>query len=138
MMPPLKFVLRLFLIALVPMGLVLPALAFGPIGLGGDRAATSATSLAARQESVVTVTMRDGAFSPATVRAAPGQTIKWVNADDRDYQLASSSKELKSFKSGTIKRNGSWSYKVPSDLSAGAYAYACKLRPRAKGTIQIQ
>ncbi len=133
MMPPLKFVLRLFLLALVPMGLVLPALAFGPGASSSDR-----VDLSARQETAVTVTMRDGTFNPATVDVAPGGRIKWVNADDRDYQLASSSKGLKAFKSGTIKRNGSWTYRVPSDASAGTYAYNCKLRPRAKGTIRVK
>lgn len=135
MMPPLKFVLRLFLIALVPMALVLPALAFAPDGQRGDR-----VNLAARQDSAatVTVTMREGAFNPSTVSVKAGARIKWVNADDRDYSLASSNKVLATFKSGTIKRNGSWTFTVPSDLAAGNYAYACKLRPRAKGTIRVE
>ena len=130
--------LRLFLFALLPIALALPALAF-------VSRAPSRTPLARQQPRAdVTVTIEEGRFSPNPVSVRAGQTVRWVNRDDRDYSLAPDDEggeggeaKLKGFASGTIKAGSSWTYRVPADASAGSYAYACRFRPRAKGTVRV-
>ena len=132
MMPAPRFMLRLFLFALLPIALALPALAF-------VSREPSRTPLVRQQPSAdVTVTIEEGRFSPDPVSVRAGQTVRWVNRDDRDYSLAPSGEaKLKGFASGTIKAGSSWTYRVPGEASAGSYAYACRFRPRAKGTVRV-
>ena len=141
MMLPLQFVIRLFLAALLPLGVVLPALAISssssgraaPLAASPERSAMSQD----QSKADATVEMAAGGFKPATVSVKPGQTVRFVNKDDRDYSLTTSDKKLKNFASGTVAPKNEWTYRVPGDTAAGSYAYNCKLRPRAKGTIKV-
>ena len=128
-----SFMVRFCLAALLPLAIALPALAFG---VGRRPAARPAVPLVAQPASAadVTVTIRDAGFRPDPAEARRGQTVRWVNRDDRDYSLQG---RLPGMRSGTLKPGGSWTYRVPADAPAGGHPYACKLRPRAKGTLKV-
>lgn len=144
MMVPVQFVIRLFLAALLPLGVVLPALALGSTQSRPEPAriqsgfSLSMTAIAQNQPKAdAIVTLREGGFSPATVSAKPGQLVRFINNDERDYSLVTNDENLSSFSSGIIKPRKSWDFRVPSGTAAGNYAYTCKFRPRAKGTLRI-
>lgn len=142
MMLPMQFMARMFLAAMLPLLAVLPALAFGFPGTTPPRPAPLVQEQdQERKRADVTITIRNGSFSPSTASIKPGQAIRWINRDDRDYSILSSDKpndrKLPGLRSGIIKPGKSWTFKVPEDTRSGNYPYACKLRPRAKGTLRV-
>ena len=140
MMPPAQFMARMFLAALLPLLVALPALAFGLVKASSPAPTPLAAADDDEERDVVTITIRNGRFNPSTATVKPGQTVKWVNNDDRDYSLAATGKKdslLKGLSSGTLKPGKSWTFKIPDDQPSGTYPYACKLRPRAKGTLRV-
>ena len=80
------------------------------------------------------VALRNNGPVPAVVTIQPGQTIRWINSDNRDYSLVSGGEKLGDFRSGTLKPGGSWTYTFPD---AGTFDYGCALRPRASGTVKV-
>lgn len=144
MMLPMQFMARMFLAAMLPLLAVLPALAFGLPGSSAEppHLARLAQDEREPKKADVTITIRNGSFNPSTASIKPGQTVRWVNRDDRDYSILASDRpnerKLPGLRSGIIKPGKSWTFKVPEDAQSGNYRYACKLRPRAKGILRVE
>lgn len=81
------------------------------------------------QKSGATVTVKNLAFSPETVRVKVGETVTWVNADDRDHTVNGPG-----MKSGNIKPGKSWS---TSFSKPGSFSYGCQYHPRMRGTVVV-
>lgn len=77
------------------------------------------------------VVIRKMKYSPAAVSIKVGQTVTWINDDDRDHTVNGG----KAFNSGTIGAGESYTHKF---TKAGTYAYGCKLHPRMKGTVEVK
>ena len=93
-------------------------------------ALSTCAALAAGKE--VTVSIKGGKFAPAAVTVKPGDTVTWVNGDDRDHTVTAADG---SFNSGNIEKGGSYSFTFKR---AGRYPYSCGLHPRMKGTVIVQ
>jgi plastocyanin len=79
----------------------------------------------------VVVHIKMFAFTPATVRVKPGETIEFIN-DDGDAHTVTSSKKL--FDSGGLDTHDTWFHAFKD---AGTFAYICSLHPYMKGVIIV-
>jgi plastocyanin len=84
---------------------------------------------AGQKANEATVTIRNLAFLPDTVRVKPGDTVTWLNADDRDHTVIGPG-----MKSGNIKPGKTWSKAFDK---AGSYPYGCSYHPRMRGTVVV-
>lgn len=80
----------------------------------------------------VQVTISSGRITPATVTIAPGDTVVWVNADDRDHSIAA---DDGAFVSPKIKSGQSFEHRFARE---GTYNYGCSLHPRERGRIVVK
>ena len=71
-----------------------------------------------------TVSIKGGKFAPATVTIKAGETVVWVNGDDRDHTVRGADG---SFDSDNIEKGGRYSFTFKR---AGRYPYSCGLHPR--------
>jgi plastocyanin len=123
---------RMFLCSMLPLAVVLPAVA---LGINPQRMVPlQATST---RPADVTIVVRDYRFEPTAAVVKPGQIVRWINRHDRDYDLLAR-EDLPGFASGTLKPGRSWTYRVPDELAPGVYEYGCRLRPRVKGTLRVE
>jgi plastocyanin len=79
-----------------------------------------------------TVTIQGLKFKPEKIEIAPGDTVVWVNKDDRDHTVVA---DDGSFESGRI-RNGK-SYEKKFD-KPGKYNYGDDLHPRMRGVVVVK
>ena len=84
-----------------------------------------------------TVSMIDDSFQPATITITVGDTVTWVNNEDRPHTATA---EDGSFDSGTLELNGQFSHTF---TSAGTFAYFCEFHGAAggvgmSGTVIVQ
>jgi plastocyanin len=84
---------------------------------------------AGQKPAEATVTMKNLAFLPDTIRVKVGDTVTWVNADDRDHTVSGSG-----LKSGNIKPGRTWS---TTFSKPGNYPYGCQYHPRMRGTVVV-
>ena len=77
------------------------------------------------------VSIKNMAFSPATVNVKAGGTVTWTNNDDRDHSVVASDN---SFKSGNISAGATYERKF---TRAGKFAYTCGYHPRMRGTVVV-
>lgn len=80
----------------------------------------------------ITVSISDMAFAPAAQTVNIGDTVTWVNDDDRDHSVVAADG---SFKSGNIKPGARYAYTFKK---AGKFAYGCSYHPRMKGSITVK
>ena len=92
------------------------------LGAAGAQAATTRT-----------VSASNNAFSPATVSAAEGDTIKWVNDDFVQHTTTSTIAAPVGW-SGSLFPGTPFSKTVPG---AGTYAYHCDLHPGMNGKVRV-
>jgi len=78
------------------------------------------------------VTIKDMKFDPETLEIAPGDTVVWINQDDRDHTVAAKDG---SFKSDNLNRGESFSHVFKK---AGNFGYSCSYHPRMKGTVVVR
>jgi plastocyanin len=71
------------------------------------------------------------AFNPSTITVSANTTITWTNKDAIGHTVTSDSGQ---FDSGTIGANGTYSYTF---MSAGTYAYHCKVHPTMKASVIV-
>lgn len=71
-------------------------------------------------------------FSPAELLVHPGDRIVWVNKDPFPHTATAINK---SFDSGSIAANASWSYTA---TKKGEIEYSCTFHPTMKGKIEVQ
>lgn len=94
---------------------------------------TSASGGAAPSGGVVEVKMQNIAFSPATVQAKVGQTIKWTNEDAVDHNVIGSGAQ--SFRSpSAFGQGGTFSVKL---TKPGTIKFICSLHPATMGNGKI-
>ncbi len=81
----------------------------------------------------VSVTMQNIAFSPITIHAKVGQTVKWSNQDQVAHNVSYvSGPQFTS--SSTFNAGGTYSLKL---VKAGTIQYRCTIHPGMNGTIVV-
>ena len=80
----------------------------------------------------VAVSMKNIQFSPTSVTAKVGQTIKWTNDDSVDHNVTA--KSGATFTSSTFGQGKTYSYKA---TKAGTISYVCTIHPGMVGTIIV-
>ncbi len=79
---------------------------------------------------------------PQDIHVAPGDTVRWLNADEAAHTVASHDK--RTLPSGAAERLFYSSLMAPGDLFAhrfaepGTYGYACSIHPWATGTVIVE
>jgi plastocyanin len=96
---------------------------------GGGRAGGAAANLTG-QDTVV-VTIRDFAFSPASITIRPGATVVWVN----EGQVGHTATAAGAFDTGMIQPGGRASYTF---RQAGDHAYLCTPHPFMTGRVVVR
>jgi plastocyanin len=71
-------------------------------------------------------------FSPSELIVHPGDRIVWVNKDPFPHTATAANK---SFDSGSIAADASWSHTVAKQ---GVIEYSCAFHPTMKGKIKVQ
>lgn len=77
------------------------------------------------------VDIADLKYKPAKVKIKKGDTVVWVNSDDRDHTVIA---EDESFDSGKIGVGEKFEHKFEE---AGKFEYGCKYHPRMKGVVEV-
>lgn len=80
----------------------------------------------------VAVTMKNIAFSPATVMVKVGQKITWTNEDSVPHNVTSQSGEK--IASPTFNQGGAFSF---TPTKAGTISYVCTIHPGMTGKIVV-
>ncbi len=79
-----------------------------------------------------TVSIQNLAFNPSTLTVTAGTTVTWINNDNVDHNVMSSTG---AFSSGTLANGQSYTYTFNTP---GTYDYSCTIHPSMKGTIIVQ
>lgn len=79
------------------------------------------------------VEIADLKYKPAKLKVKPGDTVVWVNADNRDHTVVSRDKP-KTFDSGKIAAGEEFDFTFEKP---GKFEYGCEYHPRMKGTIEV-
>lgn len=79
----------------------------------------------------VTITMRQQAFEPATLRVAAGTRITWTNADDMPHSVTAADSR---FDSGPIPPGKSFQWTAQG---SGEIAYRCIFHPSMTATVTV-
>jgi plastocyanin len=111
-------------------------LALGACSSGSSAAplaasAAAPSSAASAQAGAVAATIKDFAFSPATIEAKVGQTITWTNQDSTAHTVTL---DDKSVDSGNVEANAMFSQAF---TQAGTFTYHCAIHQQMKGTITV-
>jgi plastocyanin len=93
---------------------------------------TPAAAAPAAGAGTVAVSMKNIQFSPKSVTAKVGQTIKWTNGDSVDHNVTATSGET--FKSKNFAQGATYAYKLDK---AGTIKYVCTIHPGMDGTIIV-
>jgi plastocyanin len=78
-----------------------------------------------------TVVIDQMAYVPANLQIQVGDTVTWINRDDRDHTVVASDG---SFNSDNLKPGGSYSFRF---TRPGRFAYSCAYHPRMKGSVTV-
>jgi len=106
---------------LAAIGLVFAAAVVAPL-------AAAPTTRAAEQSVAVT----DGAFGPATLTIAVGDTVTWTNTDDSPHTVTA---EGGAFDSGNLDEGLSFSFTF---TEPGTYTYVCNYHDEMRATIVVE
>ncbi len=79
------------------------------------------------------VTIKDFAFSPATITVSVGTIVTWTNEDPATHKVISDSGS--EMDSPDIPTGQTYSHTFNA---AGTYAYHCGIHPSMKGTVIVQ
>lgn len=77
------------------------------------------------------VAIKDVKFTPRELKVKKGDTVVWINSDERDHTVTA---DDKSFKSGNLGDGGTFRHKFDKP---GKYKYHCEYHPRMKATIVV-
>ncbi|MFS4092140.1 cupredoxin family copper-binding protein [Streptomyces sp. AF1A] len=88
---------------------------------------------AARPVSGHTVSIKNFAFSPATLKVTAGTTVTWTNADT-DAHTVTSTGSGGPLHSPALATHGTYSYTF---TRPGRYAYLCTIHPFMTGTVEV-
>jgi plastocyanin len=74
-------------------------------------------------------------YTPVKIKIKKGETVVWVNSDDRDHTVVSKAKEKDGvFDSGKIAAGDKFEHKFDKP---GKYEYGCNYHPRMKGVVEV-
>ena len=119
-------------------------------GCGSDKSSSSSSSSgSAKKEkttasggggggSTVAVSLKNIAFSPASVTVKKGGTVKWTNDDSVGHDVTEESGPGPKFKSGSaggLQGGDTFQQKF---TTAGTVKYVCTVHPNMKGTIVVK
>lgn len=90
------------------------------------------TSAAAGPGKTYTVAIENLQFNPQELTVHRGDRIVWVNKDLFPHSVTAVGK---SFDSGSIAANASWSYRT---VKKGDFAYGCMFHPTMKARLRVQ
>jgi len=113
-------------------GFFLSAIAAGAL-IGGVikfAAADGQAAVPAPAASPYIVSMKNFAFSPATVNVPVGATVRWKNDDSVAHTVTS-----KGFDSGNLDSGRSFSFTF---TKSGSYAYVCTYHQGMTGTVVVE
>lgn len=79
-----------------------------------------------------TVTVKNFAFSPATLQIKKGDTVTWTNEDSAPHQIAS---DTNAFQGTSMSQGQTYSFTFNT---AGNFPYHCAIHPSMKGMITVQ
>jgi plastocyanin len=97
--------------------------------------AVTATATPTPAAELNSITIKNFAFSPATLTIKTGTAVTWINQDGAPHQIASDPGSSVQFMSESLA-NGA-SYQVTFSQT-GTYMYHCSIHPSMKGTIIVQ
>ena len=100
--------------------------------IGALVALSAAASATADPGKTHTITIENMQFNPPALTVHAGDTIVWVNKDLFPHTVTAATK---SFDSGGIAADASWSYVA---ANGGDYAYGCTFHPTMKGTLTVR
>jgi plastocyanin len=81
------------------------------------------------------VEIADVKYNPAKTRIKVGDTVVWVNNDERDHTVASKAREKDGgFDSGKIAAGEKFEHTFEKP---GRYEYGCSYHPRMKGVVEV-
>ncbi len=85
------------------------------------------------QAATITVAITNYTFVPAKITVHPGDKVVWTNQDSIPH--TATALDGKSFDSGTIDPNASWSNTF---ATAGSFKYRCAIHPDMQGEVDVQ
>ena len=80
------------------------------------------------------VTIKKTAYNPASIKIKKGETVTWVNEDDKDHTVISDDPKKEDFHSDNLGNGDTFSHKFEK---AGKFPYHCKYHPRMKGLVTV-
>lgn len=89
-----------------------------------------AGSAACSRPAVVTVTINNFAFSPATITIKHGTTVLWKNLQSVPHTVTA---DNGSFSSGVLQKGKTYRHTF---TTAGTITYHCKIHPFMHGTVK--
>lgn len=92
----------------------------------------SLTAVAADKDNRTEVSISGLQFKPAHIKIHVGDTVAWINNDDRDHTVVS---QDGLFKSKNIKAGKTFEFKFSKP---GTYPYGCNYHPRMKGVVVVE
>jgi plastocyanin len=118
-------------------------------GCGSDKSSSSSSSSSSTTKqktaassggggSTVAVSLKNIAFSPASVTVKKGGTVKWTNDDSVGHDVTEESGPGPKFKSGSaggLQGGDTFQQKF---TTAGTVKYVCTVHPNMKGTITVK
>jgi plastocyanin len=108
-------------------------LASGAVAVAASAAGAATLAAAAAAKPVThTVTIENMQFNPPALTVKSGERVVWVNKDLFPHTVTA---DNKSFDSGSIAANASWSYVA---REKGEYAYSCTFHPTMHGKLTVQ
>lgn len=96
--------------------------------------ASSASAPASTNAGAVHITMKNFAFSPATLTVKAGEKVTVVNEDSAAHTVTST--QSGAFDTGSITGGKSGTFTAPS--KAGSYTFTCTFHPNMKGTLTVR
>ncbi len=126
-----KFVVMMFLIALISLSAALPENTPGS-QVGFNFGDVKINQIADPSGADTTVNIKSYSFQPATLRVPAGTTVTWSNLDNVQHTVTSDVQGL--FNSGVIMPGKQFVYTF---VVPGTYSYHCSIHPGMKGTITV-
>ena len=121
---------RILRVALASVVVALVLLAVAGCGSSGSTDGTG-TSTGGATTTGTSVTIKDFAFSPASVDIKVGESVTWTNEDSATHNVEGDG----GISSGDLA-NGQ-TYTKTFD-TAGTYAYKCAIHPNMTGTVVVK
>jgi len=102
-------------------------------GMGGMAMAANVGNTGGASTAVATdtVSVKNFAFSPATVTVTAGSTVVWTNDDSIQHDITF---DGGSIASSVLNHNDTFSHTFPT---AGTYHYICSIHPFMHGTVIV-